>query len=177
MHGATPTLLGAALAVLGLASPPAPKASDPEAEIRACQEGCKDQGLDETDIVTCRLNCRQSVEGKRDADVIRWTTEKPVGGTVPGQEVAPTVTTVTKIAPDGSTTQSTTTATPTVATKPTPRPKVVADSPRRRYYFGLVDCQDRCNATRDDMPRARCKLRCLKLQPGPPPPRTPAAPE
>ena len=48
-------------------------------------------------------------------------------------------------------------------------PPAVKESPRRKYYFGLVDCQDRCNANTDAPGRARCKLRCLKLQPGPAP--------
>ena len=179
MHGATSMLMGAALALLGLASEPAPtgpapSAPDPEAEIRACQQRCNEQGLDETDTTTCRLNCRQSVEGQTGTHIIRWTTEKPMGGTVPGQEPAPTVTTVTEVTPHGATTQSTTTANPTVAPKPTQPPKA-EQTPRQRYYFGLVDCQDRCNTNRDDRARARCKLRCVKLQPGPPPPRTATA--
>lgn len=176
MHGATAMLMAAALALLGLASEPAPTspAPDPEAEIRACQQRCNDQGLDETNGATCRLNCRQSVEGRKDTHVIRWTTEKPMGGTVPGQEAAPTVTTVTTVTPGGATTETTTTTTtPTVVPQPT-LPAKVEQSPRKKYYFGLVDCQDRCNGNRDDAARARCKLRCLRLQPGPPPPRTAA---
>lgn len=181
MHGATAMLMGAALALLGLASEPAPNGPapsdpDPEAEIRACQQRCSEQGLDETDTTTCRLNCRQSVEGRTGTHIIRWTTEKPVGGTVPGQEVAPTVTTVTEVSPHGATTQTTSTAKPTtkptVAPPPSQPPKKTEQTPRQKYYFGLVDCQDRCNTNRDDRARARCKLRCLKLQAGPPPPRT-----
>lgn len=176
MHAAT-ILLAAALALLGMAPAAAPEgqapAPDPEAEIRACQERCNAQGLDETDTATCRLNCRQSVEGRNDTHIIRWSTEKPMGGTVPGQEAAPTVTTVTKVTPGGTTTQTTTTK-PTVAPQPELPPPVVV-TPRQKYYFGLCDCQERCNTNRDDPARARCKLRCLRLQPGPPPPRSPGS--
>ncbi|MCX4242866.1 hypothetical protein [Paraliomyxa miuraensis] len=185
MHGATAMLLGAALALLtstaGWGSEPVPDHTPPpptaenEAEIRACQDRCNAQGLDETDTATCRLNCRQSVQGRNENHIIRWTTEKPVGGTVPGQEAAPTVTTTTKVTPGGTTVQTTAT-TPKPAVAPPALPPKVEASPRQKYYFGLCDCQDRCNGNPDESARARCKLRCLRLQPGPPPPRAAAPP-
>ena len=51
-------------------------------------------------------------------------------------------------------------------------------SPRARYYFGLVSCQEQCNPHKIGVERARCKLRCFRQHPGPPPPRTtPYAPK
>src|SRR5690606_8030838 len=132
------------------------------------------QGRHEPQTAACRLYCRQALERRAQTHATRWKTDKPTGGTVPGQDAAPTVTTVTKDTPTGTTTETTAT-TPTVAPQPTLPPPVV-ETPRQKYYFGLVDCQDRCNANRDDAARARCKLRCLRLQPGPPPPRTAATP-
>jgi hypothetical protein len=172
MHGLTATLLGALLGLFGLAleppSPPQTAAPDRAAEIRACEATC-DQSADETDRVTCRLNCKQATEGQDGVHIIRWTKEKHVGGTVPGQDAPPPPkTTVTTVTPRGTTTEVKTDAVPKVVQPPT-LPPAVQQSPRQKYYFGLVDCQDRCNATADASGRARCKLRCLKLQPGPPP--------
>lgn len=167
MHGATTLLLAAFLAVLGSVSAAEPAAPDPEAEIRACLATC-DASEDETDRVTCRLNCRQATEGKDEVHIKTWTKERYLGGTVPGQDAPPPpVTTVTTITPRGTTVETTTTG-PTVTPRPALPPRAV-ESPRHKYYFGLTDCQDRCDATREASPRARCKLRCLRLQPGPPP--------
>jgi hypothetical protein len=176
MHGLTAMLLGGILGLFGLALGPAPTqpaAPDREAEIRACEATC-DQSDDETDRVTCRLNCRQATEGKDDVHIIRWSKEKHVGGTVPGQDAPPPPkTTVTTVTPRGTTTEVETEPGAKVV-KPPALPPAVQQTPRQKYYFGLVDCQDRCNTNRDDSGRARCKLRCLRLQPGPPPPRTTA---
>ncbi len=170
MHGVTTLLLAAAFSLLGLASAAEPTAPDPQAEIRACQATC-DQTDDETDRVTCRLNCRQATQGKDEVHIKTWKKEQYLGGTVPGQDAPPPpVTTVTTITPRGATVETPNNG-PTVAPRPTLPPAAV-ESPRRKYYFGLTDCQDRCNATREDSPRARCKLRCLRLQPGPPPPKS-----
>jgi hypothetical protein len=180
MHGATTLLLTAALGLLGLATAPAPAPAQPgapapkteaerKAEIEACEATCN-QGEDETDRVTCKLNCKQATAGKDEVHITRWKTEKHVGGTVPGQAAPPPpTTTTTTIAPSGTTTEVGTAPAPNVG-QPPALPRAVQPSPRQRYYFGLVDCQDRCNATADDPARARCKLRCLRLQPGPPPP-------
>lgn len=175
MHGLTATLLGTLLGLFGLAleppkpsQPPQTAAPDRAAEIRACEATC-DQSADETDRVTCRLNCKQATEGQDDVHIIRWTKEKHVGGTVPGQEAPPPPkTTVTTVTPRGTTTEVKTDPAPKVV-QPPPLPAAVQQTPRQKYYYGLVDCQDRCNATPDASGRARCKLRCLKLQPGPPP--------
>lgn len=176
MHGITKTLLGGALGVLGLLIAPTASSSapDPQAEIAACQKRC-DASESETDRATCRLNCRQAVEEKDRAHIIRWTEERSVGGRVPGQgEAPPPKRTVTKVTPRGTTTQ----------TQPSPRAKkkapptaVTSDttqlpSPRHRYYFGLVACQDQCNSHKMGGDRARCKLRCFRQHPGPPPPRS-----
>jgi hypothetical protein len=175
MHGAITMLLGGILGLLGLASAPAPQtaAPDPEAEIRACLQTC-DASDDETDRVTCRLNCRQATEGKDDVHITKWKKERYVGGTVPGQDAPPPpVTTVTTVTPSGTTTEVKTEAGPKVVAPPT-LPAAVQPSPRQKYYFGLVGCQERCDATADAAGRARCKLRCLRLQPGPPPAAAPA---
>jgi hypothetical protein len=178
MHGLTGTLLGAILGLFGLALGPAPtkpSEADRAAEIRACEATCN-QSDDETDRVTCKLNCKQATEGQDDVHIIRWSKEKHMGGTVPGQDPhAPPTTTVTTVTPRGTTTEVKTEAAPKVVQPPT-LPAAVQQSPRKKYYFGLVDCQDRCNTNTDGPGRARCKLRCLKLQPGPPPPKTAAAP-
>jgi hypothetical protein len=170
MHGATAMLLGGALGLWGLVSAPAPQpaAPDPEAEIRACEQTC-DQSDDETDRVTCRLNCRQATEGKDDTHITTWKKERYLGGTVPGQEAPPPPkTTVTTVTPRGTTTEVKTEGSPKVVQAPA-LPAAVEQSPRQRYYFGLVGCQDRCDANADAPGRVRCKLRCLRLQPGPPP--------
>lgn len=178
MHGLTAMLLGGILGLFGLVLEPAPTpptspAPDREAEVRACEATCN-QSEDETDRVTCRLNCKQATAGKDEVHVTRWKTEKHVGGTVPGQEAPPpATTTVTTTTPRGTTTEVKTAAAPKVVQPPV-LPPAVQQSPRQQYYFGLVGCQDRCNSNRDDAARARCKLRCLKLQPGPAPARTPA---
>jgi hypothetical protein len=174
MHGLTAMLLGGILGLFALALGPAPSqpapptAAEREAEIRACEATCN-QGDDETDRVTCKLNCKQATEGKDGIEVTRWKTEKPMGGPVPGQQAPPPpTTTVTTTTPRGTTTEVRTDPAAKVVQPPT-LPPAVRQSPRQKYYFGLVDCQDRCNANPDAPGRARCKLRCLKLQPGPPP--------
>ena len=164
MQGLTAMLLAGFLGLLGLALEPSP--ADREAEIRACEATC-DQGEDETDRVTCKLNCKQATDGKDGATIIRWSKEKHMGGTVPGQAAPPPPkTTVTTVTPRGTTTEVRTEAAPTVVQPPT-LPPAVQQTPRQKYYFGLVDCQDRCNTNTDAAGRARCKLRCLKLQPRP----------
>jgi hypothetical protein len=175
MHGLTAMLLGGILGLFGLALEPAPappSAAEREAEIKACEATC-DQSADETDRVTCKLNCKQASEGKDDVKITRWKTEKHMGGTVPGQEAPPPPkTTITTVTPRGTTTEVKADPAPkpeTTRAKPSTLPPAVQQSPRKKYYFGLVDCQDRCNANTDASGRARCKLRCLKLQPGPPP--------
>jgi len=171
MQGLTAMLLGGILGLFGLASGPAPSppsAADHAAEIKACEATC-DQSADETDRVTCKLNCKQASEGKDDVHIIRWSKEKHMGGTVPGQEAPPPPkTTVTTTTPRGTTTEVKSEGAPNVA-QPPALPPAVEQSPRKKYYFGLVDCQDRCNTNADASGRARCKLRCLKLQPGPAP--------
>lgn len=179
MQGLTAVLMGVLFGFFGLAleppsAPTGPTAAEREAEIKACETTC-DQSADETDRVTCRLNCKQATEGKDDVRYVRWKTEKHVGGTVPGQAPPPPAkTTVTSVTAQGTTTQITTAPSPKVVQPPT-LPPVVEQSPRQKYYFGLVDCQDRCNANTDAPGRARCKLRCLKLQPGTAPAAAPAA--
>lgn len=173
MQGLGATLLGALLGLFGLAlEPPAtptgPTAVEREARIKACEATC-DQSQDETDRVTCKLNCKQATEGKDDVRYVRWKTEKHVGGTVPGQAAPPpATTTITSVTSQGTTTEVRTAGSPKVVPPPT-LPPAVEPSPRQKYYFGLVDCQDRCNANIDAPGRARCKLRCLKLQPRPAP--------
>jgi len=178
MQGLTAMLLGGILSLFGLAFEPAPTTPPPgpapktqaerDAEIRACEATCN-QSEDETDRVTCKLNCKQATEGKDDVHITRWKTEKHVGGTVPGQDAPPPPkTTITTVTPSGTTTEVKTGPAPKVV-QPPALPPAVQQSPRQKYYFGLVDCQDRCDANRDDPARARCKLRCLRLQPGPPP--------
>lgn len=176
MHGATTLLLATAFGLFGLAlgptptqpAPTQPSPAEREAEIKACEATCN-QSEDETDRVTCKLNCKQATTGKDDVHITRWKTEKSVGGTVPGQATPPPpTTTVTTVTPRGTTTEVKTDPAPKVVQPPT-LPPAVQQSPRQKYYFGLVGCQDRCNANREDAGRARCKLRCLKLQPGPAP--------
>lgn len=156
--------------------------ADREAEIKACQQQRCASISDETDRATCRLNCRQAAEGKDRGNIIRWTEERSVGGPAPGQDTAPPpVRTVTTVTPRGEITETNAPAAPT--TRPTTAPTTTAapkppPTPRQRYYFGLVGCQDRCDPIAEGPKRARCKLQCLRRQPGPPPPRTqaPAAP-
>lgn len=173
MQGLTTVLLGGILGLLGLAlepppTPTGPTAAEREAQIKACEATC-DQSDDETDRVTCKLNCKQATEGKDDVRYIRWKTEKHVGGTVPGQAAPPPPkTTITSVTAQGTTTEVRTDPAPKIVQPPT-LPPAVQQSPRKKYYFGLVDCQDRCNTNTDASARARCKLRCLKLQPGPAP--------
>lgn len=173
MQGLTAVLLGGILGLFGLAIEPAPAPTQPtaaerQAEIAACEATC-DQSDDETDRVTCKLNCKQATEGKDDVKITKWKTEKHMGGTVPGQAAPPPPkTTVTTTTPRGTTTEVKTDPNAKTGTPPT-LPPAVQQSPRKKYYFGLVDCQDRCNANTDAPGRARCKLRCLKLQPGPAP--------
>ncbi len=178
MHGMTAMLIAGALGTLGLAMGPA--APDPQAEIKACHDRC-DASASETDRETCKLNCSHAVKHKDEPHITRWKEERSVGGTVPGQDAPPppkrTVTTVT---PRGTTTQ--TTQGPSTGPSPSPAPAsatrntTVLPSPRHRYYFGLVDCQDRCNSHKIGVDRARCKLRCFRRHPGPPPPPTVSAP-
>jgi hypothetical protein len=172
MHGLTAMLMGGILGLFGVVlgpEPQKPTSAELAAETAACEATC-DQSDDETDRTTCKLNCRQGTYGKDDVKVTRWKTEKHVGGTVPGQDAPPPPkTTVTTTTARGTTTEVKTEAAPTVVKPPT-LPPAVEQSPRKKYYFGLVDCQDRCNGNTDGAGRARCKLRCLKLQPGPPPP-------
>lgn len=177
MHGATTLLLATVFGLLGLAiepqpsQPPAPVPkgqAEREAEIKACEATCN-QSDDETDRVTCKLNCKQASEGKDDVHVTRWKTERHVGGTVPGQQAPPPPkTTITTVTPSGTTTEVKTADAPQPVAPPT-LPPAMQPTPRQKYYFGLVDCQDRCNANRDGNGRARCKLRCLRLQSTPPP--------
>jgi len=156
-------LLGIGFGVASVGAAPS-TAQDPEAEIRACQSRCASIE-DETDRATCRLNCRETTEEKDRAHIIRWKKERSIGGGVAGETPPPaTVTTLTKVTPRGTTTESNAPATKT--------PEADTRSPRQRYYFGLVDCQERCDPIGVDLDRARCKLRCLRQRPGPPPPRT-----
>lgn len=177
MHGIMAALLGGTLGALGLMMGPG-QAPDRQAQIKACQAKC-DASESETDRATCRLNCRHAVEEKDRAHIIRWTEERSVGGRVPGQGAAPPPKrTVTKVTPSGTVTETTTTAPSGKAQgSAQPRQAVGRDttalpSPRHRYYFGLVDCQDRCNTHKMGGERARCKLRCFRQHPGPPPART-----
>lgn len=168
-------LLGAALGAWALAPAPAAESeagpeTSAEAELEACKQRCVSIE-DESDRATCRLNCREATEGKERGHIIRWTEERSVGGPAPGQDTAPPpVRTVTTVTPRGET---------TVTHGPKPAPEADAPAtvrrppptPRQRYYFGLVECQERCDPIADGEPRARCKLLCLRRSPGPPPPR------
>lgn len=165
MHSFIVVMLGIVLGALAAA--PSTPAADPEAEIKRCQQSCTSIA-DESDQATCRLNCRHATEAKDRPHIIRWKEERSVGGPPPGKtEVAPPVTTVTTVTPRGATTTSNAPAkAPVSQAKPPPL------SARQKFYFGLCGCQDRCNGQADDLIRARCKLGCLRRQPGPAPART-----